>query len=167
MTPLPASLGGTELVGWRLDNAQHASSWDSGEGSYRAGRRWNSKGVRAVYCALDPSTAILEIAVHTGFEVLDIVPHILTAFNVIDLNSVHVVEPSAIPDPAWLRPGTPTSGQQAFGTNLLTHHKFILIPSAVSPHSWNLIFTPAAAGAYSLRSQENFALDPRLQVSRH
>ena len=48
MTPLPAALGGAELVAWRLDNERHKAGWDSGEGAYRAGGRWNGKGVRAV-----------------------------------------------------------------------------------------------------------------------
>jgi RES domain-containing protein len=66
-----------------------------------------------------------------------------------------------------LRPGIPGGGQQAFGDALLARHKFILIPSAVSTHSWNLIFVATVAvGAYILRSQETFALDTRLNPSR-
>jgi RES domain-containing protein len=46
---------------------------------------------------------------------------------------------------------------------MLADHKFMLIPSAVSKHSWNLIFVRSlAAGAYALKSQERFALDTRL-----
>ena len=163
MTPLPAALGGNELVAWRLDSAIHASAWASGEGAFRFGGRWNSKGVRAVYCSIDPSTAILEVAVHKGFRVLDTVAHVLTAVNISDASSVHVVDPAAIPNPNWLRPGIPGAGQQAYGDQLLSEHKFIAIPSAVSAHSWNLIFVAAAAaGAYDVRLQEPFALDTRL-----
>lgn len=163
MTPLPAPLGGTELVAWRLDRAIYAATWDSGEGAYRDGARWNSRGVRAVYCSLDPGTAILESAVHKGFNTLDTVQHVLTAIDIIDPSSVHVVQPVAVPNPNWLRPGIPSAGQQEFGDELLARHKFVLIPSAVSAHSWNIIFVGAnAAGAYSMKSQEPFALDPRL-----
>ncbi|ANC50638.1 hypothetical protein CP97_14948 (plasmid) [Aurantiacibacter atlanticus] len=39
----------------------------------------------------------------------------------------------------------------------------MLIPSAVSSKSWNLMFDPVkAAGAYELVEQERFALDTRL-----
>jgi RES domain-containing protein len=163
VTPLPALLGGTELVAWRLDEARHAGTWDSGEGAYRVGGRWNSKGVRAVYCAIDPATAVLEVAVHKGFKALDTVPHVLTALNITDPSAVHIVNPASVPNPNWLRPGIPSAGQQAFGDQLLARHKFIMIPSAVSTHSWNLIFVAATAtGAYVLRSQEPFALDTRL-----
>ena len=163
MTPLPPPLGGSELVAWRLDKAVHGAIWDSGEGAYRHGGRWNSRGVRAVYCSIDPSTAILEVAVHTGFRALDTVPHVLTAVTITEHASVHVADPASIPNPNWLRPGIPSAGQQAFGDDLLTRYKFILIPSAVSTHSWNLIFVGAsAAGAYVSRLQEAFALDTRL-----
>ncbi len=165
MTPLPAPLGGHELVAWRLDLKKHAATWDSGEGAYRAGGRWNSRGVRAVYCSIDPATAIIEVAVHKGFKALDTAPHVLTAVTIAEPASVHVVDPASVPDPAWLRPGLPGTGQQAFGNDLLVRHRFVVIPSAVSSHSWNLMFIGAnAAGAYALRSQEQFALDPRLHL---
>lgn len=163
MTPLPGALGGTELVAWRLDQAVHASTWDSGEGAYRVGGRWNSAGLRAVYCALDPATAILEVAVHKGFHALDTVPHVLTATLIADAGGVHVVRPEDVPNPNWLRPGIPGAGQQAFGDALLRRHRFVAVPSVVSTHSWNLIFLAGpAATHYQIKLQEPFALDTRL-----
>jgi RES domain-containing protein len=164
MTALPAALGGgSTLVIWRLDRRIHAASWDSGEGAFRDGGRWNSKGVRAVYCSTDPATAILEVAVHKGFKVLDTVPHVTTAARIIALDEIHVVKRDDVPNANWLVPGTPSAGQQAFGDDLLRRHRFVAIPSAVSKHSWNLIFDPAkVAGFYSLEFQEPFALDTRL-----
>lgn len=165
MTPLPAPLGGRDLVAWRLDQTKFAATWDSGEGAYRSGGRWNSRGVRAVYCSIDPATAIIEVAVHKGFKALDTVPHVLTSVIISEPASVHVVDPASIPNPNWLRPGIPGAGQQAFGDDLLEKHKFVAIPSAVSSNSWNLIFvSTSAAAAYALRSQEPFALDTRLHL---
>jgi RES domain-containing protein len=162
VTPLPPPLGSGELVAWRLDQAKYKNTWDSGEGAYLVGGRWNGRGVRAVYCSIDPATAILEVAVHKGFRTLDTVPHVLTAIDV-DPAHVVVVKPEAVPNANWLRPGVPSAGQQAFGDALLTAHKFIVIPSAVSTSSWNVIFVAAkAAGSYQVRSQEPFALDTRL-----
>ncbi|UPJ58243.1 RES domain-containing protein [Bradyrhizobium sp. 192] len=162
MTPLPAALGGSELVAWRLDQSKFSATWDSGEGAFLVGGRWNSRGVRAVYCSIDPATAILEVAVHKGFRALDIVPHVITAAT-IDPAGVFVVEPSTVPNPNWLRPGIPSAGQQAFGDDVLATHRFVVIPSVVSTASWNLIFIASnAAGSYSMRSQEPFALDTRL-----
>lgn len=166
MTPLPAPLGGGDLVAWRLDETRHAETWDSGEGSYRSGGRWNGKGVRAVYCAIDPATAIVEVAAHKGFKALDTVRHTLTAVTISEPESVHVVHPEDVPNPSWLSPGIPGAGQQEFGYGLLERHKFVVIPSAVSSHSWNPVFvTTTAAGAYGLRGQEAFTLDTRLHPS--
>lgn len=166
MTPLPPPLGGGEFIGWRLDQRNFSQTWDSGEGAYRLGGRWNSRGVAAVYCSVDPATAILEVAVHKGFKALDTVPHVLTAMVIIDLSAIHVVNPAAIPNPNWLRPGILGVGQQAFGDDLPGRYKFVLMPSAVSIHSWNLLFIGiTAAGAYAVESQEMFALDTRLHPS--
>lgn len=163
MTPLPPPLNPAELVAWRLDKAIHRASWDSGEGAYRFGGRWNSKGVRAVYCSVDPATAILEAAAHTGFDDLDTVRHVLTAATIADVSKVHVIDPTSVPNANWLRPGSIGAGQQAYGDALLARHTFVVIPSTISTHSWNLIFVAAGAtGAYALRLQEDFALDPRL-----
>jgi RES domain-containing protein len=90
------------------------------------------------------------------------VAHVLTAVIIADPASVHVVDPESLPNPNWLRPGIPGAGQQRHGNQLLSAHKFVAIPSAVSVHSWNLIFVAAsAAGAYDVRLQERFALDTR------
>lgn len=163
MTPLPGALGSGELVAWRLDRATFKDTWDSGEGAFQVGGRWNSPGVRAVYCSMDPSTAILEVAVHKTFRVLDTVPHVITSLRIDDPSKVHIIEPGDVPNPNWLRPGIPGAGQQSFGDGLLNDHFFVLIPSAVSTHSWNLIFDPLKArNEYSLQLQEPFALDTRL-----
>ncbi len=163
MTPLPGSLGTGEVLGWRLDHKRFQATWDSGEGAFKLGGRWNSKGVRAVYASIDPSTAILEVAVHKGFRTLDTVPHVLTAFDITDPSKIHVVQMDDVPNANWLRPGIPGAGQQQFGDGLLGQHPFFLIPSAVSQHSWNLVFDPGrAASLYRLHLQDDFALDTRL-----
>jgi RES domain-containing protein len=162
MTPLPASLGGGALMAWRLDQAIFATTWDSGEGAYLVGGRWNSRGVRAVYCSIDPAIAILEVAVHKGFKALDTVPHVLTALTFASTSGIHVVDPVSIPNPNWLRPGLPSAGQQHWGNTLLARYAFVLIPSAVSTRSWNLIFVNSPARAVYSVAQERFALDTRL-----
>ena len=120
MTTLPAPLGGGDgLVFWRLDRRIYAATWDSGEGAFRDGGRWNREGVRAVYCSIDAATAILEVAAHTGFETLDTVPHVITAARIADIAEVHSSNATTVPNANWLVPGTPSAGQQAFGDDLL------------------------------------------------
>ena len=163
MTPLPPPLGGGELQFWRLDAERFAPTWANGEGSFRVGGRWNSPGIRAVYASLDPATATLEVAVHKGFRVLDTQPHRLISARIIDPAMVHIVMPHDVPNPNWLAPCSPNRGQQAFGDALLASHRFVLIPSAVSRHSWNLIFDATKpATEYDGVIRERFALDPRL-----
>lgn len=163
MTPLAPPLGSGELRLWRLDAERHASTWSTGEGAYRVGGRWNSKGVRAVYAAVDPACAILEVAVHKGFKALDTAPHVLTSARVCDVSAVHVLGFEDIPNPNWCVPGAHGPGQQAFGDTLLAAHLFTLVPSTVSRHSWNLIFDADRVEAqFDDVQQERFALDPRL-----
>lgn len=166
MSPTP--LAPTELYFWRLDRSEHAATWFSGIGAELGGGRWNSKGVKAVYGSADPSTAILEVAVHKGFRALDCVPHVLTAARILDPSRVPRIVPSQIANPNWLIPGTPSLGQQKFGDELLERHPFILIPSTVSRHSWNIVMNPhLAQGLYEVVQQERFALDTRLNPPPH
>jgi RES domain-containing protein len=87
---------------------------------------------------------------------------VLTAITIQDPAGVYVVDPATFPNSNWLMPGMPSAGQQNWGDGLLAAHAFVLIPSVVSVHSWNLAFdgTHAARGNSSV--QEPFALDPRL-----
>ena len=160
MRRVPWDPGPPEL--WRLDVQSHAPNWDSGKGGELAGGRWNPEGFATVYCSADPSTAILEVAVHKGFRALDRIPHILTHATLAHAD-VHVVTASDVPNSHWLSPAPPSQDQQQFGKSLLQAYAFVLIPSAVCPFSWNLIFNPArAAGQYQLQRQHPFSLDTRL-----
>lgn len=163
MMPLPGPLGSDKLIGWRLDHKRFAATWDSGEGAFLFGGRWNSKGSRLVYASLDPSTAVLEVAVHKGFKALDTVPHVLTMFEILDPVDVNIVAPADVPNPHWLRPAIPSAGQQQFGDARTNDSIFVAIPSAVSPMAWNILFNPQRVqGRYRLIDQQDFALDPRL-----
>lgn len=127
------------------------------------GGRWNSVGVRTVYAALDPATAILEVAVHKGFRVLDTKPHVLTSARIVDPALVHVVRPEDVPNANWLVPGAHGAGQRGFGDQLTEQHVFVLVPSSVSARSWNVLFDASrASGRFDEIRQEPFALDPRL-----
>jgi RES domain-containing protein len=163
MAGLPAGAGPSPAIGWRVDYADHIDTWDSAIGAEKQGGRWNPVGFAVVYASLDPSTAILEVAVHKGFRVLDTVAHVLTAFEVLDPHDVFIVRAEDVPNPSWLVPGTPGAGQQSFGEKLLQSHPFAAIPSAVSKHSWNLLFNPKrAAGKYKVLLQERLGIDTRL-----
>jgi RES domain-containing protein len=166
MTPLPDHTG--RVLFWRLDDKRHARTWDSGEGARLKGGRWSPPGVAAVCCSLDPATAILELAVHKGFDALNGVAHVLSAAALaIPWDRVHVVQPKDVPNKLWLYPCAFSAAQQGFGHRLMSTHDFVAIPSAVSRRSWNLIFDAGrAAGKYALQHQEDLDLDPRLNPAR-
>jgi RES domain-containing protein len=161
----PIGTVGSAVLAWRLDKEIYAPSWDSGYGAWLEGGRWNKQSQHVVYASLDPATTILEKAVHTGFDHLDTVPHIVTKFLIEDFTMIEIVEPSQISNPNWLRPGTPNSAQQAFLAARLTSlaKPFVLVPSVISPESWNVLFDPSVAkGKYRVMDQTRFALDQRL-----
>jgi RES domain-containing protein len=148
---------------WRLDREVFKDTWDSGIGAQKLGGRWNPPGRTVVYASADPSTAILEVAVHSGFDVLDTVPHVLTCFEVLDQSLIKVVQPEDVPNPVWLTSAAASPNQQKFADALLAEHPFLLLPSAVNGHSWNLLIScDLAVGKYQLVTQERFGLDTRL-----
>ncbi len=164
MTPLPGALArDASVVAWRIDAARQAAEWDSGAGAEQYGGRWNPKGVKVVYASFDPSTTLVESAVHRGFRVLDTSPFTLTSFLLLRSRDVKIVWPAEIPNPAWLEPGIPSAGQQQWGAELLEAHPFVALPSVVSRASWNVMFRPDLAdGRYALNAQERLAIDTRL-----
>ena len=170
MTPLPAILDkGSRLVAWRIDEKRHAATWDRGEGSFRNGGRWNSPGRRIVYCSFDPAVTILEVAVHKTFEVLDMVPHVLTSIEVLPsaYDKVFIVRPEDLPNKYWLLSSTSSKGQRDFGDQLLATHPFVVIPSVPAASSWNVLFdSTVVKRMYNLLGQEEFGLDTRLHPIR-
>lgn len=160
MNPLPWD---GKWHAWRLDREIFKNTWDSGIGAQQSGGRWNPPGRRVIYASADPATAILEVAAHAGFDMLDRVPHVLTRFEVRDSNLIKIVQPEDMPNPNWLTPAQPSPNQQHFADELLAEYPFVLIPSAVSDHSWNLLVScDLAADKFQLVSQERFGLDTRL-----
>ena len=148
---------------WRLDREVYKKTWDSGVGAQRSGGRWNPPGRRVIYASADPATAILEVAAHLGFDALDKVPYLLTCFEVVDPALIKVVHLDDVPNPSWLTPAQPSPNQQQFADELLAKFPFVLIPSAVTRHSWNLLVScDLATDKFKLISQERFGLDTRL-----
>ena len=69
----------------------------------------------------------------------------------------------SLPNPNWLVPGSPSQGQQRHGDALLDQPPFIIVPSKVSRHSWNIVMNPVTAeGLYEVVIEEPFSLDTRL-----
>ncbi len=170
MTPLHKLYEPITLSAWRIDRQKHATTWDTGIGASMAGGRWNHVGRTVVYASADPATAILEVAVHVGFPVLDANPYVITNFEITDHSGIHVVQPDDIPNPNWLRAGPATPQQRDYAHSLLDAHAFVALPSAVSQPSWNIIFDPmsphfSSGTGWVLKKQQRFSLDTRLALT--
>ena len=59
-----------EVIGWRIVKQKHAPEAFSGKGARLFEGRWNSAGIRMVYCSEHLSLAALEILVHAQPVVL-------------------------------------------------------------------------------------------------
>ena len=170
MVPLYKCHAPLAFTAWRLDRLKHASTWDTGIGASLAAGRWNHEGRTVVYASADPATALMEVAVHVSFAVLDSTPYVLSNFVIDDPSRIHVIFPEDIPNPNWLRAGPATQQQRDFGHSLLDAHAFVALPSTVSQPSWNIIFDPLSAhfssgNGWSLHQQERFGLDTRLALA--
>jgi RES domain-containing protein len=108
---------------------------------------------------------LLEVAVHKGFKVLNIVAPNLYSFTITDPAQVRVVQPGGVPNPHWLHPIPPNKDQQEFGDQLIKAHPYVLLPGAVSGHSWNLLVNVTVAlPLMAVIQSDRFALDPRLRA---
>ena len=162
MTPLAADAQSGELIVWRLEREKHFASWHTGEGAFLAGGRWNTKGRRVVYTSSDPSTAILEVAVHKHFETLARVPHLLLKILIKDGRNFPRIDRAMMPV-GWCEPGASTDDEKRFGDSELSQSPAIAVPSAVSSHSWNVLLDASGYPAvFELISSEPFELDRRL-----
>lgn len=163
MTPLPKPDASGTFIAWRLERAGYEDKWDEGVGPFLNGGRWTPERKHAVYASVDPATAILEVAANAGLYNLDTAKRTLIRFS-ISLAHCKVIWPVDVPNPNWLVPGNPTTGQQAFGQRAMADRGAVLIPSVVSSQSWNVYFDPAQmTGWYEREAKVPFALDPRLQ----
>jgi RES domain-containing protein len=54
------------ITSWRIVKAKYAASAFDGEGSRRAGGRWNPRGLPIIYTAESAALAALELLVHLG-----------------------------------------------------------------------------------------------------
>ncbi len=152
-----------EVVGWRIVKEKHAASAFSGEGARIFEGRWNSTGVRMVYCSQHLSLAALEILVHTQpvtmrdkFRVFRATwdDAILTTIDSRKLPKGWNAQPpgqisKAIGD-EWIQ-----SGRSAV----------LAVPSVIVPLERTFLLNPKHSefSKIKIKDQGSFSLDPRLR----
>ena len=134
-----------------------APAWDSEEGAFRFGGRWNSPGRPMIYAAATASLAVLEVLVH-----LDLPPELvpddyrLLALNVPDDLAVETLDHAPEREDDCRLIGDRFLDQaDALG---------LRVPSVIVPHEHNILLNPRFAGAdrVGIQSNDPFRFDPRL-----
>jgi RES domain-containing protein len=148
---------------WRLVKTDYAATAFDGEGAFRYGGRWNSRGQRVVYASGSLSLALLEVLVH-----LDPAAKLpsLCAFRIalstdaIEVDHFSRLETIANELPWSLRQ------TRAWGDAWRRRpNKAVLqIPSALVPYESNYLIAPREPGFAQLMigKPEAFSIAPRL-----
>lgn len=147
----------------RLVKARHADSPLDGEGSRRAGGRWNLPGLPLAYCASTLSLAVLELLVHLDPVAMPT-----------DLVAIEIEIPEALPVERWLPGQLPAGWREEGGKSALqalggawlkaASCGLVLVPSVVVPSETNVLINPRHPDAAGLLvvGKTPFTLDPRL-----
>jgi len=145
---------------WRISN--HADL--KGRGGLRAGARWHSKGREVVYCAEEPTGALLEALVHIEVESLEDLPKSYQLLRIAFPKKVAVeqVALAALP-PDWRR-RTPLT--RSIGDTWLAAGRTpaLRVPSAISPHAHNVWLNTKLLRQAKIRvvSKSRYPFDTRL-----
>jgi RES domain-containing protein len=157
--------------GFRSTSIRYANGADllSGKGSMIHGGRWNPPGVRAIYFALDPLTAVQEsfaVAESFGFALKHLTPRVLVCVQlalkpVVDLsnpavrNTLKLTKQSLIQDD-WLfsqHKGLISPTQQIGKVLLEASLEGMIVPSAAAPKRRNIVVFP-----------ENLSTESKLEI---
>ena len=150
--------GGRSL--WRISN--HADL--KGSGGLRAGGRWHSRGREVVYCAEEPTGALLEALVNMEVESLAHLPKDYQLLRIAFPEKVAVDEvPLARLPLGWKSAERLT---RSIGDRWLAARRTLAlrVPSAVSPHAFNVLLNPRLLEGSGIRvlSKSRYPFDTRL-----
>jgi RES domain-containing protein len=152
----------SEILAWRLCARQRQPLAFTGEGAARRGGRWNSPGVRVIYCAESRSLAALEVLVHA--EETAMLSAIEWLCIPVVVPQAQIEAPSRFPE-SW-RHYPHTTATQEFGAAWVRGKRSaaLRVPSAVVPGEFNYLLNPEHTefDQVKIGKAERFAFDPRL-----
>jgi len=150
------------MTAWRIVKVTRGSDAFTGEGSRRAGGRWNCPGTAIVYTAGSLALAALEILVHLDGPQL--LPSYLQIPVEFDQAMCRQLDLDLLPTD-WSDNPAPQSTQQ-IGTEWANSHSSVVlvVPSAVVPDEFVYLINPHHKDFPKLRIGQpaSFRLDPRL-----
>jgi RES domain-containing protein len=159
----------TYLTGWRLSQAPYDSKAQAfdGEGAFRTGRRWNSRGVRVVYAASSIALASLEILVN--LEDMETLKTHYTAYKIrFPQRIMQTVMPNGdlngLPDDWSSNPKPPSAKAVGDAWVKAAQSAVLEIPSAIIPLERNYLINPLHPDfkQIEIESGIKYAFDPRL-----
>lgn len=148
-------------LAWRLASGRHPPL--TGEGARLVGGRWNSPGRPLVYASESLALCLAECLVHVTGRL----PEDYLAFRIeIPDDGVEVLDAARLPF-GWQ---DAVGFTRAVGDPWLAQARtpVLAVPSAVLPHSTNLLIDPThpRAGEIRVRDSQPFRFDPRLGPAR-
>ncbi|MCC5838876.1 MAG: RES family NAD+ phosphorylase [Opitutales bacterium] len=151
-----------EVSAWRLVKRAYAESAFDGEGSFRFGGRWNSRGFRMVYVSSTLSLAALEFLVH--LDAAFAVPRQVAFPLRIPPGLVEAFAPGGGSSPARGLPDL--SESRSVGDRWIREARSaaLAVPSAIIPQEINFLLNPAHPdfSKIGIGPAEAFAFDKRL-----
>ena len=152
-----------EVVGWRIVKEKHARAAFSGEGARIFEGRWNSAGVRMVYCSEHLSLAALEILVHTQPLMMR---DKFRAFRVSwDESLMTIVDLRKLPK-GW-NGQPPGAASKMIGDDWIKKagSAVLALPSVIVPQERTFLLNPKHHdfGKIKIKDTGDFSLDPRLR----
>ena len=152
-----------EIVGWRIVKARHAKTAFSGEGARVYEGRWNSAGVRMVYCSEHLSLAALEILVHIQPIAMK---DRLRAFRVSwDEAIMDVIDAGKLPK-GWDQQPPGIASKDVGDAWIKSARSCVLaVPSALVPQERTFLLNPSHRDFLRIRIKDagDFILDRRLK----
>lgn len=152
-----------EVIGWRIVKEKHAKSAFSGEGARIFEGRWNSAGVRIVYCSENLALSALEILVHTRPVMMR---DKFRAFRVsFDQSLMEVVDLKKLPKGWDSQPPGPISKQIGDEWIKTGRSAVFALPSVLVPLEKTFLVNPKHRDFARIKTTDAgvFVLDPRLR----
>lgn len=146
---------------WRIVREDHGSAAFDGEGAWRFGGRWNSRGTRTVYTSATLSLAALETLVHLN-------PPVAFKYVAIPIEfDEALVETFATSDlPADWNEEPPPPSTAEIGDRWVKESRSAVLelPSVIIPAEPNYLLNPAHSDFKRIRigKPAPFSFDPRL-----
>lgn len=150
------------ITSWRIAKAKYAATAFEGEGSRRAGGRWNSRGVPIIYTAASAALAALELLVHLGST--RILPEYVVFSCTFPESVVEPVQAEDLPSD-WRSHPAPLTLRRFGDEWAMSRRSAVLkVPSAVIDTETNYLLNPEHRGfrRIVISAPQRFELDKRL-----